>query len=155
MDWINFYINGSWELNMILNGMEDEVFEPRWNEDKIQGFLKYTNKVKQTFKDETILYRGTRVISPTLTPKDGKVCFEMESKGFLSTSKSIDIAQEFTGKKGYLHILICQKGVKHLDFEPYYRNDKINREKEILLYPGCKLFLKEKMGNTLVWDVKK
>jgi hypothetical protein len=155
MDWIRFYINGSWDLNMTLSGMGDEVFESRWDENKISNFLTHMNKLKQTFKEETVLYRGTRVLSPTLTPKDGKVCFEMESKGFLSTSKSMDIALEFAGKKGYLHILICSKDVKHLDFEPYYRGDKINREKEILLYPGCKLSLLEKTGKTLVWSVKK
>jgi hypothetical protein len=156
MEIIRTYIETSWELNMYLNGMGDGIEYTIWNEDTINKFIKYTNKVKEKFKEETILYRGTSVLSPTLTPKDSKVCFEIESKGFLSTSKSIDIAKEFTGRKGkgYLHILVCQKGVKHLDMEPYYQGDKGRREQEVLIYPGCKLSLVEMVGKTLVWNVK-
>ena len=69
-------------------------------------------------------------------------------------TQSRAIAKEFAGKRdGYLHILHLRKGVRIKDFSEFYDSDLVRREKEVLLYPGQKLVLIKRVGNTLTWEV--
>lgn len=150
-NWLKRYMNGSWELNMILSGHKSEVdlTTTLWKPKAIRDFLEYMDKNKQLLKKEIKLYRGTEFISPTMDP----ACYQIKSKQFLSTTKSLNIAKEFAGKNGYVHTLICSKGVPTYDYKDIYEDDNIKREKEVLIYPGVVLTLIKKLNNNLVWNV--
>ena len=149
-NWVKRFVRGSFELNMILCG-EKPYKDTIWKKTAIHEFLAYMSTIKQQFKKKTKLYRGSHVISPTMHP----VCLEMENCQFMSTSKSLSIANEFAGKKGFVHIFTCDKGVDFYDIKELYGDDKVKREKEVLLYPGCHLKLEKKSGNKLYWAVSK
>jgi hypothetical protein len=147
-NWVKRFVQGSFELNMVLCG-EKPTKDTIWKKQAIDDFLAHMSTIKQQFKKKCKLYRGSSVLSPTMNP----ACLEMENCQFMSTSKSLAIANEFAGKKGFVHILTCEKGVEFYDFEELYGSDKVSREKEVLLYPGCHLKLDEKKGNKLYWTV--
>lgn len=149
-NWVKRFIQGSFELNMILCGNKPHK-DTIWKKSAVKDFLDYMPTIKQQFSKETKLYRGSTVNSPTMH----EACFEMINCQFMSTSKSLSIANEFAGKKGFVHIFTCEKGVDFYDLEDIYTDDKIKREKEVLLYPGCHLSLTKKNGNKFYWSVSK
>jgi hypothetical protein len=147
-NWVKRFVRGSFELNGKLCGIYVTP-DTEWTAPRIRAFLRYMESIKQPLQKETTLYRGSWVISPTMHP----ACLEMDNCQFMSTSKSRAIATEFAGKKGYLHILECSKGVITYDLEEIYGEDRVKREKEVLLYPGCHLTFMSKRGNILRWRV--
>ena len=150
-NWVKRYIRGSWALNMIMCGLEKGIDKDMWSSKHIKQFIKYMKKVQGKLDKDTILYRGTTSISPTMSP----ACIEMTNCHFMSTSKSRAIATEFSGRKGgYLHTFMCKKGVPVYDLNDIYGDNIVKREKEVLIYPGCKLTLISKKGNNLVWQVE-
>jgi len=147
-NWVKRFVSGSFELNSSLCGLtvtKDTI----WTKSVIKQFLKYMNTIQQTTKKPTILYRGTRVLSPTMSPP----CFNMVSCQFMSSTKSLFIAKEFAGKDGFVHVMNCHKGVKIYDLHEIYRDDPVAREKEVIIYPGCHLIFIKKIGNKLYWDI--
>ena len=147
-NWVKRFVRGSFELNMILCGSKPHK-DTIWKKSAVDEFLEYMPTIKQQFKKKTKLYRGSTVISPTMD----EACLEMDNCQFMSTSKSLSIANEFAGKKGYVHIFTCEKGVDFYDLEELYGDDGVKREKEVLLYPGCHLKLDKKNDNKLYWSV--
>lgn len=149
-NWVKRYVRSSYELNLNLCGFT-QYKDTLWTKSAIKEFLLYMPTIKQKFKKEQKLYRGSYVISPTMHP----ACLEMDNCQFMSTSKSLNIATEFAGKKGFVHIFACKKGVDFYDLKELYGDDPVKREKEVLLYPGCHLTLDKKIGNKLYWSVSK
>ena len=147
-NWVRRYLHGSYELNMIMCGNTVEK-GTIWTKKAITDFERHMKKVKQTSSKDIILYRGTTVISPTMA----NACIEMTTCQYMSTSKSLAIAKEFATKKGFIHKLICKKGLEIYDLEEIYGDDRVKREKEVLVYPGCNMKLIEKKGNILTWEV--
>jgi hypothetical protein len=151
-NWIKRYIRGSYELNLTLCGLKKIIQgNTLWTKSAIQDFLNYMKDNRQVISEPIQLYRGTNVVSPVMTA----ACLEITNCQFMSTSKSKAIATEFAGKKGFIHILHCSKGVVVYDFNNIYGDDPVKREKEVLIYPGCKLSLLSKKDNVLHWSVTK
>jgi hypothetical protein len=147
-NWVKRFMNGSFELNASLCGLtvtKDTI----WTKSAIRQFLKYMNTIRQTTKKQTILYRGSHVLSPTMNP----ACFDMKNCQFMSSTRSLSIAKEFAGEKGFVHIFKCGKGVGIYDLEDIYMNDPVKREKEVIIYPGCHLRFSKMIGNKLYWDL--
>ena len=161
-NWIKRYMQGSWELNMILSGKDSRVDKKStmWKPKAIRDFLEFMDKHKKLLKRKTTIYRGTTVLSPSMD----SACFEMKTSHFLSCSKSLDIAREFAGKDGFVHVFVCDPGVSVFDFKSIYGNDPVKREKEVLLYPNMQLTFvlqnndknknKKENKNILTWHVK-
>ena len=147
-NWVKRFVQSSFELNATLCGIT-VVKDSIWTKSAIQQFLKHMDKIRETTKKQTILYRGSWVVSPTMHP----ACFDMENCQFMSCSKSLSIAKEFSGKKGFIHVFRCDKGVGIYDLEDIYGDEPVKREKEVLIYPGCHLTFSKKIGNKLYWDV--
>ena len=146
-NWVWRYTRGS-DLNQIMCGipMKDSI----WTKKHIREFQAHMNHVKQTLEKDTILYRGTRVLSPTMN----EACFTMQNCHYMSTTKSQAIAKEFAGKKdGYIHKLYCKKGVILYDLQELYDDNPLQREKEVLIYPNHTLSFVNKKGNVLSWIV--
>jgi hypothetical protein len=156
--WIKRYMRGS-EINDLLAqkaglGGAIDVKQTMWKPKAIKEFIKFMNENKQVLDKQTTFYRGTTMISPLFNP----ACFEMTNHTFVSTSKSIDIAKEFMGrnkKNGFLHVLVCEKGVPLYDMKDDYGENLVSREKEVLIYPGVKFTLIKKEGNKMHWSVTK
>lgn len=71
----------------------------------------------------------------------------------MSTTKSQDIAKEFAGPKGFVHEFHIEKGVEYYDLEALYANEPVKREKEVILYPNCRLQLVSYSKQKLLWKV--
>ncbi len=147
-NWVRRYVRGSFELNMIMCGLKVDKGHI-WTKKAISEFQKHMAKVKQVLAKDTILYRGTSEISPTME----KACVEMSNCHFMSTSKSQAIAKEFARKGGYVHKFICRKGLAIYDLEDLYEGNVAKREKEVLIYPGCTMKLISMKGHILEWEL--
>lgn len=148
---INIFIDSANDLNKFICGLnkgEIEFNKNRlhgWDKKKIKAFIREMNKVSTFLDKEIILYRGTRKYASPIM-KD--FAPELINCHYLSTSRSESIANRFMRatrtQVGYLHILRCQPGVRFLDMEPYYKDSSqpgLSEEEEIILSPGCTLFL--------------
>ena len=149
--WIRRYMQGSFELNAIMCGVSGiKKSDTIWKPAAVREFIAYMDTVAERVKEPTIIYRGTTVESPTMH----SFANILPTCQFMSCTKSRAIAKEFAGKRdGYLHILHLRKGVRIKDFSEFYNSDLVRREKEVLLYPGQKLVLIKRVGNTLTWEV--
>lgn len=156
------YVQGSWDLNMILCGKRDGVdlqysAWARNQEDDIQAFHEMMKRISTPVKETCItLYRGTANPSPTIEP----LAYEMRNCQYLSTTWSRKIAKEFNFKsKGMLHVLHVQKGVRIFDTtnKTIYDTDLLSmanpREKEVILLPGCHLKMISLIGQVITWKV--
>jgi hypothetical protein len=149
-NWVRRFVEGSFELNSILCGVPIDKSATMWKPAAVRDFLKYMESVKRVFTKPITLYRGTAGgESPTMSP----ISFDIRNCQFISTSKSQEIAKEFAGKKGYVHEFHISKGVEYYDLEEIYANDPIKREKEVILYPNCRLQLISYSKQKLVWKV--
>lgn len=148
-NWVWRFVQGSFELNSILCGLPIDKSATMWKPSAIREFLQYMDSIKHKAIRPMKLYRGTHSTSPTMKP----VSFEMQSCQFMSTTKSPQIAKEFAGPKGFVHELHISKGVDYYDLEELYGNEPVKREKEVLLYPNCKLQLVSYSKQKLVWKV--
>jgi hypothetical protein len=148
-NWLLRYQQGS----QINNYMCKNKFDKKssiWKPSNIKEFNKYLNEIGKNTKKKIILYRGTGSLSPTMKPlsEDLEIC------GYLSTSKSKSIALEFAHKKGYLHILEVDKGVKICDFEEELKEKYIpDREREVLICPDQKMKLLSIKNDIFTWRV--
>lgn len=61
-------------------------------------------------------------------------CFNMENCQFMSCSKSLSIAKEFSGKKGFIHVFRCDKGVGIYDLEDIYGDKRARNAKRKYLF---------------------
>ena len=147
---------------MILCGKGDDVSKkdsiwmykgPADTKKKIASFKRSMNRRKQIVKTPMKLYRGTTQDYPSPTMND--FSHNMKACSFVSTTKSRSIAKEFAFPRetGYLHVLDVRPGVHYYDFMNNYGNDKVSREREILLYPGSMFELKRMRGKVLYWKV--
>ena len=139
---IKDYVETSWELNMILCGKKENIDTKYsvWTDEKVKIFINVVGKAGEVLYAPLTLYRGSgETISPTMQEFNP----ELTNCQFLSTTSDKNIALEFVsrGKKervGYLHILKCEPGVKIIDISNMSQS---SREKETLIYPGCRLTL--------------
>lgn len=146
-NWLKRYMRGS-DLNSIMCGIN--MKDSMWTKKTISEFNNYMNLIKQPLKKDTILYRGTYVVSPTMSP----ACLSMINCQYMSSSKSLSIAKEFAGKRGgFIHTFLCKKNVITFDLQHIYEKEDPVREKEVLIYPGQQLTLISKKGNMLTWEV--
>ena len=148
-NWVKRFVQGSYELNAILCGVPIDKSATIWKPAAVREFLAHMKKVQQIATKPMILYRGTQVQSPTMSP----AALTISSCQFMSTSKSQAIAKEFAGRNGYIQEFHVGKGVAYYDLEELYGDDPVKREKEVLLYPGCTLELVSFNKNKLVWNI--
>jgi hypothetical protein len=165
---IKNFVENSFNLNMILCGFENDVNDTKtfWSKNKkknkelVEKFLSETKKIAEKVKESFTVYRGTDLPSPTMQPFTD----QMSNCQYMSTSKSKSLAKEFSRKKGFLHHLRLEKGVKYLDIQKILKSDEnldkkilavIKREKEIVLLPGCNLKLISFNKNIVKWLVSK
>lgn len=148
-NWVKRFTRGT-EINHFLCGLTDmNPADTLWTPKAIREFQSYMDSVASVTEKHMILYRGSTVDSPTMHP----LMPEMMNCQYMSTSKSKAIAKEFATKQGYLHILHVHKGVRFYDLKEIYGNNVSKREKEVLVYPGSRLVLREAKEKALTWDV--
>jgi len=150
--WPKRYIQTSAELNWTLCGISYTKEDSLWTPEAISEFNTFMKKHSKPLPKMTILYRGTSVPSPTMSPLEDVIV----NCQYMSTTKSKAIAEEFNWKKkGYVHILHCQRGVRVYDFENDYGDDPVKREQEVLILPGHVLTMVGMKDHTIVWKVSK
>ena len=148
--WAKRYIQTSAELNRILCGVPHK--DSSWTSQDVSEFNSYMKKHSKALSKSITLYRGTSVPSPIMSPLEDMLV----NCQYMSTTKSRDIAEEFNWrKKGYIHILHCQRGVRVYDFENDYGDDPVKREQEVLILPGHVLTIINKDAHTITWKVSK
>jgi len=112
----------------------------------ISKFLKSSKTTKRT-----TLYRGYTEDSTKL----------LSDKGFLSTSKDINVAKRFAsdggfGKKQIIEVIDVPKGTNAVDLDGWSKRYRYGNEKEVLLDKGLKRqFIKEKkVGHYIIRHTK-
>lgn len=143
-NYLEKYLNTSWEMNMYLSGLKDKVDweQSKWTPNDIRKAVKYFNSIALPITKETIVYRGTTMSSPLMLELQAELPGPGKEKlgQVVSTTYNKSIAEEFTGSKKvkvkYLHILKLQPGVKIIDmvkqFEGCDKHKVCLREQEVL-----------------------
>ena len=115
-------------INRYLRNIEEEYIKNDVNEDKILVIKQHIMNIDEMFRtnsmksdDSLIVFRGV----------NGNVIYQGIDNGFVSTSKSIKIAEKFAGKEGVIYEMRLEKNVSYLDLTMYCA-----REQEILLPRG-------------------
>ena len=150
--WPKRYLQTSAELNWLLCGIPHNKEDSLWTPTAVNQFNTFMEKESVVITKPITLYRGTSVPSPTMSP----LANIMVSCQYMSTTKSRAIADEFNWKKkGYIHILELQPGVRVYDFINDYGDAPVKREQEVLILPGHILTISDINGHTMTWKVSK
>lgn len=162
------YIDASWEANMIMSGLEEDIDKRynTWTPQDILALKRIIRNHRYQNKKKKMLYRGTTTVSPLLENRTNQEVLErfdrrepIQNLSLLSTSRDRNIAKEFATKTGFIHVFHILPGVHLIDLSTIQCKDTriqqaLEREKEILIAPRQLLVPLKKYGNNLHWTVK-
>lgn len=162
------YIESSWEANMIMSGLESKIDKrySDWTRSHVSSLKRAIKGMEKPVQKPMILYRGAQAspILEEITDEHAIQRFQTKipiiNQSPISTSTSRTIAKEFIYRKGYLHVLHLDAGVKVLDFKRVSCADegvmktKI-REKEIIISPNHEFIPIKRYKDIFHWRVVK
>lgn len=145
--WPERYIHSSSDVNNILAGRPVSKQGKHWTRTEVRRFVAWVKQHADIGRSRRILYRGTQ--SPTPAPT------LPTSVTFLSTTTDQNIAREFMGRNGFLHVLHLDAGCQTFDMRQHYGANPVSREREVLVLPQHVFEFKNRdVQGRLHWSVR-